>query len=201
MTFQHQQVHAGSVCWSWRIQFAVVYLSQLYKVTSKKPLLVVVSKQRLVLALYQLGLSVPTVPGDVSGLKEIPSPCSLSSSSARFGRQDRGLPGCPWAGGSLLPACLCRAERRCSSPGASGAGGCTRSFAGTAGHRHGSGRDSSATVAGDFCVRPGGSAGVSEGREKVCARWAAAEPRRGHRPGLWGAGAAGPRPVRCRCQG
>ena len=36
MTFQHQQVHAGSGRWSCRIQFAIVYLSQLYKATSKK---------------------------------------------------------------------------------------------------------------------------------------------------------------------
>jgi len=79
-------------------------------------------------------------------------------------RQDRGLSGCPGAGGSLLPGSLGRAERHCSSPGASGAGGCNRSFPGTVGHRQGSGRESrpaAATVAGDFCLRLTGGAGVS----------------------------------------
>lgn len=41
-----------------------------------------------------------------------------------------------------LPAPLCRAECRCSSPGAGGAGDCSRSFPATTGHRHCSDHDS-----------------------------------------------------------
>lgn len=117
---------------------------------------------------YQLRRGVPVVTDQrgapaqgsfdyPSGQSQTPEkrPCMSRVRSGRSLRQDRGLP----VGRriSAAPASLGRAERRCSSPGASGAGGCNRSFPGTASHRHRSGRDSSPLSRGmSVCVPVGG---------------------------------------------